>query len=906
MATTGVGDGTRQPPPPSLCRPSSRLEWEVGGDGHLKRSRVSAPPRTEKLMISADTWVQMARGPSSGTYLRTSFVPLKMDCKDSLKNRLRIFAEAIVVMVCPVLLSFALQKVDLTANRTKQIVDSISPIGALTLEAGILPFLGLCLSMVLAERLAWLVLASKLVVHLCVILLMVLAFGILLLISKSNIVYLCILIPFVLLILWLCYRFVKDEEHGQNDDNATKSADHRKLENSVDFSASVTALLFLGLEGLALEGQASAIKGLDAHLATSLILSFATCVLGVVVMLVATVPPMVRSLVDYGTLVILDIILAIALGAIVLLITMARLGAAAWYVFTPWILCFFVWMFKSFDNEVGDDNDVKPVSLELTKAAFTGFLAVSIPSFSNISSTSGYTNAFILLTGSAVLAGLAWRLITHVKEPWRSMAWADGHLKRSRVSAPPRTEKLMISADTWVQMARGPSSGTYLRTSFVPLKMDCKDSLKNRLRIFAEAIVVMVCPVLLSFALQKVDLTANRTKQIVDSISPIGALTLEAGILPFLGLCLSMVLAERLAWLVLASKLVVHLCVILLMVLAFGILLLISKSNIVYLCILIPFVLLILWLCYRFVKDEEHGQNDDNATKSADHRKLENSVDFSASVTALLFLGLEGLALEGQASAIKGLDAHLATSLILSFATCVLGVVVMLVATVPPMVRSLVDYGTLVILDIILAIALGAIVLLITMARLGAAAWYVFTPWILCFFVWMFKSFDNEVGDDNDVKPVSLELTKAAFTGFLAVSIPSFSNISSTSGYTNAFILLTGSAVLAGLAWRLITHVKEPWRSMAWAGHQDQPAARPREEFGSMRLLKPVTLAQQFIKSTTKTWWKDQPMHLKMKISHNDKLMLWTCMLMVNPYGRTYLKKASILRGMMASIYNVR
>jgi hypothetical protein len=333
-------------------------------------------------------------------------------------------------MVCPVLLSFVLKKVDLTANRSKQTMDSISPIGALTLEAGILPFIGLCLSTVLGERLPWLVLASKVFIHLCVILLMVLAFVIMLLISKSNIVCLSIWIPVVVFILVLLfYNSMQDEVHD-NDDDATKSADHRKLENSVDFSASVTALLFLGLEGLALEGQASAIKGLDAHLSASLVVSFATCVLGVVVMLVGTVPPTNMCLrmgpfVDY-VLGICDILLVISLGAIVVLITMVPLREAAWVVSIPLLVSFLTWAFnRCFDNRAANNGDVKPVPLELTKAVFTGFLAVSIPSFSNSYTSSVDTHAFIVLTGSAVLAGLAWRLITHEKEPSRAMACAE-------------------------------------------------------------------------------------------------------------------------------------------------------------------------------------------------------------------------------------------------------------------------------------------------------------------------------------------------------------------------------------------------------------------------------------------------------------------------------------------------
>lgn len=104
-------------------------------------------------------------------------------------------------------------------------------------------------------------------------------------------------------------------------------------------------------------------------------------------------------------------------------------------------------------------------------------------------------------------------------------------------------------------------------------------------------------------------------------------------------------------------------------------------------------------------------------------------------------------------------------------------------------------------------------------------------------------------------------------------------------------------------------------------GHQDQPGTQPRGRPGSMCLLKPVlfndsgtfdvprhtaTLAQQFITSRTKRWLEDQPMQLRLEISPNDKLMLWARMLMVNPYDRTYLKKAGVLRGIMASIYKCK
>ena len=62
----------------------------------------------------------------------------------------------------------------------------------------------------------------------------------------------------------------------------------RKLDESLELLSGVTALLFLGLEGLALEGQ---INGGQRRLDTPMVICFFACLFGVCFMLVETIPP---------------------------------------------------------------------------------------------------------------------------------------------------------------------------------------------------------------------------------------------------------------------------------------------------------------------------------------------------------------------------------------------------------------------------------------------------------------------------------------------------------------------------------------------------------------------------------------------------------------------------------------
>uniref|UniRef100_A0A0D3EP64 Uncharacterized protein n=1 Tax=Oryza barthii TaxID=65489 RepID=A0A0D3EP64_9ORYZ len=354
-----------------------------------------------------------------------------------MKKRVQAFTEGVVLMVCPVLLAVALKRADLKGKGNGSlVVGSITPLAATTLEAGLLPFLCLCVSknlpLPVGDGVAGLLYrASKLLVHLCAVLLMALAYGILLLIDMNRYMYYLaglVLAPLVPLTLLRCYRSTRD---GAGDhESAVHAAGYgAALEDSVDFSAAVTTLLFLGLEGLALEGQSSAAcHGLERLFTASLGFTYLTCALGVFVMLRGTVPPPVitgNSAEMRNVVELLNIVLAVAIALVVVLISAAPMREQAWLVFAPLILSFVTWMYIALIG--GDGGQVEglkqPASLELTKVTFTGFLAVAVPTFSN-TPVDISTRGFVVLSAAAVMSGLGWRLLAHRMAPSPAMAAA--------------------------------------------------------------------------------------------------------------------------------------------------------------------------------------------------------------------------------------------------------------------------------------------------------------------------------------------------------------------------------------------------------------------------------------------------------------------------------------------------
>uniref|UniRef100_A0A0E0JI56 Uncharacterized protein n=1 Tax=Oryza punctata TaxID=4537 RepID=A0A0E0JI56_ORYPU len=67
--------------------------------------------------------------------------------QDALMNRSRAFAEAVVIMVCPVLLAIALNKVDLRSEEHGRAVPIVMlVVAAFTMAFCTAPFLSLCFS----------------------------------------------------------------------------------------------------------------------------------------------------------------------------------------------------------------------------------------------------------------------------------------------------------------------------------------------------------------------------------------------------------------------------------------------------------------------------------------------------------------------------------------------------------------------------------------------------------------------------------------------------------------------------------------------------------------------------------------------------------------------------------------
>ncbi|KAE8786589.1 hypothetical protein D1007_39572 [Hordeum vulgare] len=334
-------------------------------------------------------------------------------------------------MVCPVFLavSISLTKLDKQSIDDRHLIrDSISPLAGFTLVSSLLSVLFLSEAKLFKGKLFCL---YMIFIYLCGLLLMVLAFLTLLVTSmKHQLMWIPLIFFWILTIIYA--RFIVWNGHEHDAEVYRTSGD--KLENSVDFLATITFLLFLGLGGTMLGGQYSTIQGNELKykelLLGSLWLSFTTCIAGVAVMLMNMLPPAEISgnkmkgkdichILDG-----IDYIFGVVLALIVLLITHGTLRS--WWAFGAAlgmsIFPFGVWsclvIQRILNPREEEEEEVKPASLDLTKVTFTGFLGISVYTLNNCpDSINRVRFSFILLTAMAVNAGLGWRLFTHEKNP---------------------------------------------------------------------------------------------------------------------------------------------------------------------------------------------------------------------------------------------------------------------------------------------------------------------------------------------------------------------------------------------------------------------------------------------------------------------------------------------------------
>ncbi|XP_066314320.1 uncharacterized protein [Miscanthus floridulus] len=366
---------------------------------------------------------------------------------DAWMNRYRAFAEGVVIMVCPVLLAIALKKVDLKSEEHGRAVPiTMLVVATVTLLASICPFLVCCFSKRFFSG------SSSSSPHTATMLMAPL--------SSTCLVALACWIIYLILHSWafpvigalvgLCsvIRTVTHFTTAVRERNAATAMgceeyDCNRLESSLDFLAGITALLFLGLEGLALEGQINSTKAIIHDRLTKPIgTSFIVCVVGVGLMLLETMPPrkLIRNLTET-----IDIFTGFAVSLVLFFIMYALMELRALLLLVAPFLILMIYVFYasiSKDDGKGNNNhrgaangdeesavsssagSDKPASLELTKVAFTGFLAVSIPSISN-GSVNISTECFLHLAAAAIVSGLVWRLLTHYKSQTTIAAIAD-------------------------------------------------------------------------------------------------------------------------------------------------------------------------------------------------------------------------------------------------------------------------------------------------------------------------------------------------------------------------------------------------------------------------------------------------------------------------------------------------
>lgn len=346
-------------------------------------------------------------------------------------------------MACPVLLAVATKKVNISREGNAAVRHGIPPLAAISLFLCPLAFLSLRIGSGLRsilglgdydvngapQPLKFCILGcTKLLVHVSAILQMLLAYMIFLLITMNLgaplLTFLILSCVGVLASgIWSVVRITR-QRRVEDWEAVNGCWWNKNLEMSLDMSAAVTSLLFLGLEGLALEDQTKD-PIITASLGKTVIATFICCVFASAVMLVATVPPMDRQdadrrggLVGLTVIYILWAVLAICFITVVTMILIFVLhnniqdGFAVALVpcavlFVVYVLCLIC---------VGDDDDGQhqpPASLEMTKVTFTAFLAISLPSFRGGGDLSVCTRAFIVTTAMSVIFGIGWRLFSH-------------------------------------------------------------------------------------------------------------------------------------------------------------------------------------------------------------------------------------------------------------------------------------------------------------------------------------------------------------------------------------------------------------------------------------------------------------------------------------------------------------
>lgn len=323
-------------------------------------------------------------------------------------------------MVCPVLLALDLKK-DKWKNKVQEPVlpTVMLVVAGATLVTGILPMLACSISERFpAANVKWPSVTRVLSASISSACLLVLACWISLIsiVSESVVIVVGFLSGILVVTRSVSYWFLEDEGQGSKLTEELQAI----VDKSHEFLSGVTGILFLGLEGMALEGLVGPYLGTEQNaLQQHMTISFCVCAVGVTLMFLEIAPPRTAAVMN-GILYLTDGAMAVGTAALLTAI-MRTLRGKYGFVFLSFPLIIFLQLVYAVARQArkknGEDNqgeEPKPAPMGLTKVTFTGFLAVSVRAISG-GSPSDWTISFLLFAAAAIASGVSWRLLTHTQ-----------------------------------------------------------------------------------------------------------------------------------------------------------------------------------------------------------------------------------------------------------------------------------------------------------------------------------------------------------------------------------------------------------------------------------------------------------------------------------------------------------
>lgn len=315
-------------------------------------------------------------------------------------------------MVCPVLVAIALDKVDIKVYGHHAFFAMLAMAG-ITLIIGICPFLVCWLSGTFVRPVP--VTAILATLSSCSLLILT-CFIAQLVVPKNTLIIWGVVFGFLVLLRAVEYYLRGDFNPYQQNEI---------LNESHEFLTGVTGVLFLGLEGLALEGHDDPMFQKGGAVAVA---SFIVCAAGVCMMYLEMTPPINFDEEKHiATLTLmLDSVMAGGTFILLMLVMFKLMGRLAFFLFAPplVIILYLVYLVYAQNPPAGPPST--PASLELTKVTFTGFLAVSITVVHN-TSPSMLTCCFLLFAAAAIVFGLSWRLLSqaHIRKSFPGLVSSD-------------------------------------------------------------------------------------------------------------------------------------------------------------------------------------------------------------------------------------------------------------------------------------------------------------------------------------------------------------------------------------------------------------------------------------------------------------------------------------------------